>query len=96
MTQLRFVAINYGAERGTITLVRICNCVVTPHITTALYATGRYMGALGIICFNFAILICFRAINFEVANEDGTRGARAQLIFEGRLRVDMLDVAKEG
>ena len=54
------------------------------------------MGALGIIRFNFAILIYFRAIYFAVANEDGTRGASALLIFQGRLRVDMLDVAKEG
>ena len=54
------------------------------------------MRALGIIRFNFAILICFRAIYFAVAKEDGTRSARALLIFQGRLRVDMLDVAKEG
>lgn len=70
--------------------------MVTPRITCALYVTGRYMGALGIIRFNFAILICFRAIYFAVAKEDGTRSARALLIFQGRLRVDMLDVAKEG
>ena len=39
------------------------------------------MEALGIIRFNFAILICFRAIYFAVANEDNTRRARALLIF---------------